>query len=375
MGCHTKTYMRISHMCLVAALAFPAAAQDAKEFVEAYQAGRNLDQSTAVALETRIAKRPGDLIARTKLIAYYTLSNQIDPAQAIPERRKHLLWLAQNHPDSWLWSQRSYGTSVHAKGGRLPDPEGFEQVRSVWLKHLASKSSSKIRENAASFLELGDRRTALDLIRQMKNPRYLGTAIALTLMGVTARDFDTGQPLAADPGVRESDLGRQLLLELEQASDAALVGGAGFWLSRDGAMLWNKGFQEWDYSPLAKSLLARAQRMEPERLDWFFANPELPKPGESRGVGQVRVGGTVMAEKIVNLVKPAIPPALSGIKGTVSLNIAVGHDGRVVKAVPTGGPRELYDITVHAVEQWLYKPTTISGIPIIVLSAVEIKFQ
>lgn len=209
----------------------------------------------------------------------------------------------------------------------------------------------------------------------MHSSRYLGTTFALTLLGVTARDFDTGEPLAADPGVRGSDLGKQIMLELEQASDPQLVGGAGSWLSRDGAMLWNKGYRDWDYSQFAKSLLAQARTLEPTLLDWFVANPELPKAGEVRGLGQVRVGGAVMSDKIVHLVKPDVPVALAGIKGTVSLNIAVGEDGRVLKAVPTGGPKELYEIWVNAVEQWVYTPTTINGTPVVVLSAVDLKFQ
>jgi hypothetical protein len=352
-------YMRIVYLTL--AVAMTLAAQDAKEYSDAYQAGRSMNRSAALELEKKISKRPADLLARTRLIAFYTLSNEIGSADAIPARRKLLLWLAQEQPDSWLWSQRSYGTAVYLKGGRLPDPDGFQQIRDAWLQHLALKTDAKVRENAASFLQLGDRETALGLIRQMHNPRYLGTTFALTLLGVTARDFDTGEPLIADSTVRDSEVGKQVMLELEQATDPQLIGGAGFWLSRDGAMLWSRGCHDWDYSPLAKDLLKRARSLEPNRLDWFVANPELPKPGESRGLGQVRVGGTAMQEMIVRLIKPDVPASLSAIKGTVSLNIAVGTDGRVLKAVPTTGPKELYDISVGAVEQWVYKPTTITA--------------
>ncbi|MGC4050730.1 MAG: hypothetical protein QM757_15245 [Paludibaculum sp.] len=366
-------HMRIAWMALASVMTL--AAQDAREYSESYQSGRSMSRSAALELEKTLTKHPSDLLARTRLIAFYTLSVEIEPSEAIPSRRKHLLWLAQERPASWLWSQRSYGTAVYREGGRLPDAEGFEQIREVWVKHLAAKSDSKVRENAASFLQLGDRQTALGLIRQMSNPRYLGTTFALTLLGVTARDFDSGEPLEADPSVRESELGKLVTAELDRATDPQLVGGAGVWLSRDGAMLWNRGYREWDYSPLAKSLLIRASGIEPTRLDWFLANPELPKPGEVRGLGQIRVGSAVLSGMAVRLVKPDVSPALAGIKGRVSLEIAVGQDGRVLKAIPTGGPRELYDISVAAVEQWVYKPTTVRGVPVIVLSSVEIKFE
>lgn len=350
-------------------------AQKSDEIEDSFQAGRKLDSSLAKALEQRLAERPKDQLARIKLIAFYTFSGKVEPSQAVLERRKHLLWMAQNSPKSPLWGQRSYGTAVYVKGGPFPDPEGFEQIRKVWLTHLGAKPDSETSENAASFLELGDRATALQLVRQKQNPRYLGTFIALTLLGVTARDFDTGEPLDVDPSVRTSDFGKMLLEELERATDPQVLGGAGFWLSRDGATLWSKGFRDWDYSTLAKSLLARARTMEPSRLDWAVSNPELPQPGEVRGVGIIRVGGNVMEQRVANLVEPVRPRNLSGATGTVRLNIAVGADGRVIKAVPVAGPKELYDITVRAVEQWAYRPTTVAGKPVIVLSVVEVAFR
>jgi hypothetical protein len=209
----------------------------------------------------------------------------------------------------------------------------------------------------------------------MKNPRYLGTNAATILLGVTARDFGTGEPLAADPKVRETPWALQVMAELEQSADPQFIGGAGFWLARDGALLWNRGYADWDYSPLAKNLLARARVLEPTRLDWFYANPELPKAGEQRGLGQIRIGGSVIAAKNVRMVKPDVPPDLRAVKGNVSLDVAVGLDGHVLKAIPLKGPAALYEISVKAVEQWVYQPTTINGTPVIVLTAVDVKYE
>jgi protein TonB len=82
-----------------------------------------------------------------------------------------------------------------------------------------------------------------------------------------------------------------------------------------------------------------------------------------------------MSQKIVQMVKPSVPANLGGIKGTVSLEVAIGMDGRVIKAVPTGGPTELYAISVGAVEQWVYQPTLINGNPVVVITVVDIKYQ
>jgi hypothetical protein len=350
--------------------------QSAKDFADAFSEGRRMDLEESRKREQSVTKHPSEMLDRTRLIAFYTFSDKVPEAEAIAARRRHLLWFAQEKPDSWLWGQRSYATAVYVSGPRLADPDGFRAIRDAWLTHLAAKNlSPAVRDNAASFLQVGDRETATRLIRGMQNPRYLGTNFALILLGVTSRDFDNGEPLAADPSERQTPFAQAVVAELERSSDPQLVGGAGFWLSRDGAILWNRGYMAWDYSPLAKELLAKARALEPTRLDWFFSNPELPKPGEVRGIGQVRVGGAVIAQNAVKIVKPDVPPELKSLKGSVGLNIAIGFDGRVLKAIPTSGPAPLYDLSVMAVEQWVYKPTSVGGKPVIVLSSVELDFN
>lgn len=57
-----------------------------------------------------------------------------------------------------------------------------------------------------------------------------------------------------------------------------------------------------------------------------------------------RVGGAVTGSKILRTVKPNIPDQLRGLRGTVLLEVAIGGDGKVIRAA--------------AVEKWLFKPTT-----------------
>lgn len=350
-------------------------AQDAKDLSEAYEKGRQMELPESKEREQALLKRPRNFLDRTRLIAFYTHSDKVDETMAIEGRRKHLLWFAQRKPDSWLWSQRSYGTAVY-ESGRLADPEGFATIREVWLEHLSKKRvKESIRDNAASFLELGDRETVMRLIREKRNSRHLGTYFALILLGVTARDFSTGEPVAADPKIRMTPLAQQIRTELEQSSNSELIGGAGFWLSRDGAMLWNRGYTDWDYSILAKSLLAKARCLDPKKLSWFMANPELPKPGEQRGLGLVRVGGSSMAKKVVWKALPEVPVHLRSIKGTVSMDVAVGSDGRVAKAVVISGPSELHEISIKAVEKWVYKQTSVGGIPVAVLTKIHMRYK
>ena len=225
--------MRLINVGAVAcAVMSTALAQDAREFSDAYQQGRKLSAKDASKIEAKLESKPGNVLDRVRLVAFYTVAPEAPvPEEAIKARRRHLLWMAEHEPESWLWSQRSYGSAVYLKGHRLADPDGYNAIRDIWLKQLSRQpNSEKIRANAASFLELADRETALRLTREMKNPRYLGTQYALLLLGVTARDYDTGMPLACDASWRETPLAQKALAELQSSSDPQLIGGAGFWL-------------------------------------------------------------------------------------------------------------------------------------------------
>ena len=76
-------------------------------------------------------------------------------------------------------------------------------------------------------------------------------------------------------------------------------------------------------------------------MDWFVANPDLPQPGEPGPVMSLRIGGTVMESKIVHTIQPEVPESLRGIRGSVMLDVAVGGDGKVMRAVAESGPPEL----------------------------------
>lgn len=82
-----------------------------------------------------------------------------------------------------------------------------------------------------------------------------------------------------------------------------------------------------------------------------------------------------MTKKAVHKVIPEVPAHLRSIKGTVSMNVAVGEDGHVMKAVVTSGPPELYEISIKAVEQWVYKPTLFNGTPVVVRTKFDIRYK
>jgi hypothetical protein len=134
--------------------------------------------------------------------------------------------------------------------------------------------------------------------------------------------------------------------------------------------LWSQKKLDWDYSSLAKNLLQRAQALEPNRLDWFVANPAPPQSGEQRAIMTIRVGD--MVSQLTHKVLPRVP---RGARGSVALDVAIDGDGKVIRALPQSGPTKLYAISVGAVEQWEYMPTLLNGDPVIVITKVVLNYR
>jgi TonB family protein len=91
----------------------------------------------------------------------------------------------------------------------------------------------------------------------------------------------------------------------------------------------------------------------------YAADQPLPK----RGQRPTRAFGTSAAHLRslrIKSVTPIYPPdaKAKGVAGKVTLNLLIGPDGKVAKAVITGGPAELVESTLDAVKQWEYKSSS-----------------
>jgi TonB family protein len=62
----------------------------------------------------------------------------------------------------------------------------------------------------------------------------------------------------------------------------------------------------------------------------------------------------------IQSVTPIYPQAAKdeGIEGKVTLNLLIGPDGKVVKALIISGPTVLGESVLDAVKQWEYKPAS-----------------
>jgi TonB family protein len=89
-----------------------------------------------------------------------------------------------------------------------------------------------------------------------------------------------------------------------------------------------------------------------------------------------RVTAAVAAGNLVHKVAPRYPAYAKSrsIQGTVAVDAVIGPDGKILALTAVSGPVELRHAAVEAVRQWQYKPFTVQGQPVTVLTEVQVTF-
>jgi protein TonB len=85
----------------------------------------------------------------------------------------------------------------------------------------------------------------------------------------------------------------------------------------------------------------------------------------------------VAPPKKLRHVLPAYPELAHAarVEGTVIVECRIDERGRVVEARVLRGHPLLDAAAVEAVEQWLYTPTLLNGVPVSVLMTVTVRFE
>ncbi len=350
-------------------------AVDLDRTVKLLREGERLSASGAAELESRISKRPNDLENRLRLLSYYAgQSAWGDIASVRTARARHVLWLIEHEPKAAIFT---YATRIHTiqpAGGPLADPAGFQAAKDAWQRQVAGNpKDASLKRNAAEFLEIHDPAAAEALLQATGDARWLGQIYAKAVLGIDAMEYRTNEPASTSGEKRNSAFAKHALAQLEQSNNSVVLGGAGFTLCRDGGALYADGKLDWDYTPLARNFLEKAGQLDPSNADAFSVVPELPKRGE-RPPMTIRVGGAVQAQNIKKQVKPIPPPGLQSTGAVVRVQVLIGLDGKVVRAMAVSGPAQLRDASTEAIKQWVYTPTLLNGKPVYVLSAVDFQF-
>ena len=89
------------------------------------------------------------------------------------------------------------------------------------------------------------------------------------------------------------------------------------------------------------------------------------------------MGGNVEAAKLIREVQPEYPVLArdARIQGVVRLQAVIAKDGTVQDLSLLSGQPLLVPSAMSAVKQWHYKPTYLNGVPVEVLTEVDVKFS
>jgi protein TonB len=117
--------------------------------------------------------------------------------------------------------------------------------------------------------------------------------------------------------------------------------------------------------PVIRSILPEANASPP------------PPPSKPAWPALTRVGGDVIAARIIYQPKPEYPQIakMTHTEGTVEFEAVIGKDGTIEELKVLRGHPLLVKAALDAVRRWRYQPTLLNGEPIEVLTEITVNFK
>ncbi len=286
-----KSLLALAALTIVALHPIAAVAQqsDAAAYSRLARDAAALSQSDVEGLEAALNDRPGDLAARAKLLGFYFHGGMrlYGHDATIEARRRHILWLIVNHPDSEVVDLSE--ATIDRAGHALADPAGYAQASALWLEEARRhEKSATVLRHAARFFQLSDKQRAVSLLRQAQHAEpgnrelsaQIGYVYALAILGVDMIN-QNGLPISHNLEEARGDFALRAVDALKASTDAITVGIAGTVVGQYGLMLTGmlRGTGKFavDYFPLAEALLGRAREIDPANPGWASNLEELRK--------------------------------------------------------------------------------------------------
>lgn len=370
--------MRIVLLGLCLSSFLSGAPRDSRTAFDLLSKGKRLVAEEAAKLEERLVKKPNDEETRIQLLGYYAGMTAEISTQSRASRLGHLLWVVGKDPKEGF-GLFQIGTGVlemHCQGDGLADPEGFQQLKDLWLRQLEKyPRDPQMSRQAAKALRYCLPETAERILLAAGDLAGLGSLYAEAVLGITGRSYDGYETSGADAMLRQNSFAEKARRMLVESTDKEFLPAAARTLLHEGATLWAKGKLDWDYTPLGNQLLTRAKVLAPDNVFLFTVPTALPAPGELPAA-TLRVGGNVQQAKLVKSVSPIYPSTAreARIEGTVRVTALLGLDGKVVKLKLESGPPELVDASLAAVQQWEYKTTLLNGKPCYIVTLIDVNY-
>ncbi|MBC8164391.1 MAG: TonB family protein [Bryobacteraceae bacterium] len=364
-------------------------------------------------LEDRVRANAADRDTRLRLLRQYMAFAPSGPGVRSPfqaARLSHVLYLIENVPEDPVSS--GIQTYVPSRLGPFASASDHEAVRTAW--HLAVDRLSgnpKVLLNAVRFLYPEHPEEAEQLLGRAvdrapadrKIAANLGFLYALDILGLTS-------PAGNTAGRTESErerLREHAKSELELSRNMFVLAGAGTALPN---LFHGSGqARNPDAAPpifeLASRLMSRARELGPQEAEFRGPLPlirefqdfrqmesaqdaQVFRPSENAGAltqpgttpqspsSVIRVGGIVQAAKLMEKPEAVYPPeaVAARIQGNVQFNVLISQDGRVENATLRSGHPLLVPAATEAVRNYRYRPTLLNGVPVGVVSQVEVLF-
>ena len=103
-----------------------------------------------------------------------------------------------------------------------------------------------------------------------------------------------------------------------------------------------------------------------------------PRQLNTSGPQRIRVGGSVQAAKLLHQARPEYPQHLkdTGVTGTVVMNAVISREGDVlnIQVLSPEVDRDLIEAATNAVRQWKYQPTLLNGVPVELITLINVNF-
>ena len=98
--------------------------------------------------------------------------------------------------------------------------------------------------------------------------------------------------------------------------------------------------------------------------------------GSSDPIVRIRVGEKVQQMALTSGSQPDYPEEAraKGVEGVVTLEALIGADGAVQSVAVISGDPMLVPSALESVKNWMYRPTWLNGMPVEVMTLIEVNF-
>ena len=100
-------------------------------------------------------------------------------------------------------------------------------------------------------------------------------------------------------------------------------------------------------------------------------------PARAKPPKIIRKSSGALSASALKRVEPRYPDdaKAAGIKGAVIIEVTIDEEGKVIEARPLSGQDALKQAAVDAAMQWVFAPTTLSGVPVKVIGTITFNFE